>query len=88
MLQAEQRLISRSLPRIVQVTRKPPAASSFEVNTDGSSSNPGKGGVGAIIQDEKGEWVRGSYRHAELWVLRYGLSLFHQLNIPHLEIEI
>ncbi|XP_052484913.1 uncharacterized protein LOC128039993 [Gossypium raimondii] len=53
-------------------------------------------GVGALIRDSEGKWVVGCHRFigfttniiAELWALRDGLHLAHQLHIDYLVLEV
>ena len=64
---------------------------------DGSSiGNPGKAGGGGLIQNDKGEWLKGYARNvgfstsvvAELWALRDGIRLCIALKLPAVIIEL
>lgn len=69
----------------------------MKLNTNGAS-NPllGSAGGGGLIRDEDGKWVAGFGRKigkvdsflAELWALRDGLILCHQMNVAAVVIEL
>ena len=63
----------------------------LKLNYDGSSlGNPGRSGGGGLIQNDKGEWIRGFMRDvghttsvvAEVWALRDGIRLCISLKLP------
>ncbi|KAL4621362.1 hypothetical protein ACB092_06G222000 [Castanea dentata] len=68
-----------------------------KLNTDGSSrGSAGAAAGGGLIRDEVGNWVIGFSRRigradsfvAEIWALRDGLQLCHQMNIHVVMIEL
>lgn len=74
---------------IVQVRWEKPQRGWVRLNTDGSAlGNLGRAGCGSIIRNEHGDWLGGFSRNigvttsfiAELWALRDGLILCHNLN--------
>ena len=74
---------------IVQVRWEKPQRGWVRLNTDGSAlGNLGRAGCGSIIPNEHGDWLGGFSRNigvttsfiAELWALRDGLILCHNLN--------
>ena len=63
----------------------------YKLNLDGSSlGNPSLAGVGGLIRNDKGEWIKGYARAiglttsvaAELWALGDGIKLCISLKIP------
>lgn len=75
----------------------PPREGWFKLNTDGSAlGNPGKAGIGGIIRDSNGRWVKGFWRYlgytnsliAELWGAREDILLGKDLNIHALCLEL
>nr|POE91645.1 putative ribonuclease h protein [Quercus suber] len=69
----------------------------FKLNSNGSSlGNSGKAGGGGLIQNDKGEWLKGYARNvgfstsvfAELWALHDGLRLCIALKLPAMIIEL
>ena len=88
---------SSSNTETIFVNWRPPPTDFFKLNTDGSiEGNPGPAGAGGIIRDHTGGWIKGfSWKigitnslAAELWGLRDGLVLAHQLNIKKIIIEL
>ena len=84
-----------STSKLVQ-WEKPPSGWT-KLNTDGASlGNPDVVGCGVIVRDERGNWVAGFARRiritnsfeAQLWGLRYGLTLCNNLNISPLIVEL
>ena len=76
---------------------EPPPQNWHKLNTDGSSlGNLGRTGGGGIIRNANGEWVGGYTRAigittnaaAKLWVLRDGLNMCIELNLPTVIIEL
>ena len=74
-----------------------PSSNWFKLNSDGSSwGNPSLAGGGGLIQNEKGEWVKGYARAigiatsvaVELWTSRDGIRLCIALKLPAVEIEL
>ena len=81
----------------IQVRWMNPSSNWFKLNSDGSSwGNPSLAGGGGLIQNEKGEWVKGYARAigittsvaVELWTSRDGLRLCIALKLPAVEIEL
>ena len=82
---------------IKQVRLEKPSAGWMKLNTDRASNNVlGAAGEGGLIRDDKGNWVRGFSRKlgkvnsfmAEIWALRDGLLLCHQLKLDVVIIEL
>ena len=83
--------------RNIQVRWIKPPLSWYKLNLDGSSlGNPGRVGGGGLIQNDKGEWIKGYARNVghttsvavEFWALRDGLKLCTTLKLPVLIIEL
>ena len=79
----------------IQVRWLNPPSNWFKLNSDGlSRDNPSLVGGGRLIQNEKGEWVKGYARAigittsvaTELWVLWDGIRLCIALKLPAVEI--
>ena len=75
---------------IIKVGWVPPPINWFKLNSDGSSlSNPSLAGVGGLIRDASGNWVKGYARAirtttsvvAKLWSLRDGIRLCVSLKL-------
>ena len=87
-----------SAPQVtVQVRWIRPSVNWFKLNSDGSSlGNPGIAGGGGLIQNDRGEWIRGYARSigitisaaAELWALRDSITLCFSLNLQAVEVEL
>lgn len=82
---------------VKQVRWEKPEPSWFKLNTDGlSSGSVGIATGGSLIRDEVGNWVIGFSRRigrvdsfvAEIWALRDGLQLCHQMNVRPVMIEL
>lgn len=67
------------------------------LNIDGSAlGNPGRAGCGGIIRNDRGDWLGGFSRCievttsfiAELWALRDGLNLCHNMHLQDVDIQI
>ena len=80
----------------IQVQWTKPGTGWCKLNIDGASlRNPGKAGVGGLIRDHRGEWLKGFSRGigsttsviVEFWAVRDGLLLAAQMGIPFLEVE-
>lgn len=68
----------------------------LKLNTDGSAvGNSGIAGGGGLIRNENGDWIMGFAKSlgitsgvmAELWALKYSLTLASQLRIADLCVE-
>ena len=82
---------------VKQVSWEKPDPGWLKLNTDGSlSGSVGTTAGGGLIRDEFGNWVIGFSRKigridsfiAELWALRDGLQLCHQLNACAVLVEL
>lgn len=82
---------------IRQVKWEKPELGWLKLNTDGSwNATSSKASGGGLIRDELGNWVVGFTRKlgrmnsltAEVWALRDGLLLCHQMNIPAIIVEL
>ena len=69
----------------------------FKLNTDGSwNATLGMAAGEGLIRDGLGNWVRGFSRKmgsmnsftVEVWALRDGLMLCHQMKLPTIEVEL
>jgi len=85
------------IPSALPIKWQKPLQGWHKLNTDGSAlGNPGQAGAGALIRNDKGEWVVGSARYlghtsnhvVECWALKDGLTLAVQHGISKLEIEL
>ena len=83
--------------RVIQIRWEKPSLGWVRLNIDGSVlGNPGRAGCGGIIQNDRGEWLGGFSRCigittsfiAELWALRDGLSLCHNMHLQAIDIQI
>ena len=82
---------------VKQVRWEKPEPSWFKLNTNRlSSGSVGIATGGSLIRDEVGNWVIGFSRRigrvdsfiAEIWALRDGLQLCHQMNVRAIMIEL
>ena len=80
-----------------QVKWEKPELGWLKLNTDGSwNAASGKAIGGGLIRDSLGNWVVGFTRKlgsvnsfsVEIWALRDGLMLCHQMNLPAIIIEL
>ncbi|KAL0007565.1 hypothetical protein SO802_009067 [Lithocarpus litseifolius] len=80
-----------------QVKWEKPELGWMKLNTDGScNAAAGKAAGGGLIRDDMGNWVVGFTRKlgnvnsftAEVWALRDGLILCHQMKFPAVIIEL
>ena len=67
------------------------------LNTDGAAvGNPGRARCGGLIRNERGEWLGGFSRSigcadsfmAELWGLRDGLTLYIDLHLNVVDVQL
>ncbi|KAL7265055.1 hypothetical protein ACSBR1_002914 [Camellia fascicularis] len=74
----------------------PPFVSKLKMNTDGSTKgDPGEGGFGGLIRDERGIWLIGYYGkldvctslEVELWAIYRGLTIAFEKGYKDLTIE-
>lgn len=81
---------------VIKVCWSPPPDGCFKVNVDGSHiNNPSSSACGGLIRDANGNFVKGFYSKvgscnavwAELWALRLGITLAHDLNLPWVMFE-
>ena len=82
---------------MVQVRWEKPQQGWIRLNTDGSTlGNPGRARGGGILRDDQGNWVAGFSRNigfstsfiAELWALSDGLTLYNNLKLNAVDIQI
>ena len=85
------------ISRHIQIRWEKPASNWSKLNSDGSFvHNIGISGGGGLIRNSDGDWIMGFARNigstsseaAELWVLRDGLTLCHQLKLMAVEVEL
>uniref|UniRef100_A0A2N9HAG3 Uncharacterized protein n=1 Tax=Fagus sylvatica TaxID=28930 RepID=A0A2N9HAG3_FAGSY len=85
------------ISRHIQIIWEKPASNWSKLNSDGSFvHNIGIAGGGGLIRNSDGDWIMGYARNigatsseaAELWALRDGLTLCHQLQLTAVEVEL
>ena len=83
--------------RMIRIRWEKPSPDWVRLNIDGSTlGNPGRAGCGCIIWNEHGDWLGGFSRCigvttsfvAELWALRDGLNLCHNMHLQAVDIQI
>ncbi|KAL0016783.1 hypothetical protein SO802_003852 [Lithocarpus litseifolius] len=83
--------------KVVRMRWEKPQVGWARLNIDGTAlGNPGRSGCGGLIRNSQGEWMGGFSRRlgcsnsfiAELWALRDGLNLCHELNLNAVEIHL
>ena len=79
------------------IYQHPPQPPFVTLNTYGNSKyNPSKVGVGGVVSDNKGRWIKGFSIHtgissnniAEIQAVRYGLKMAQELGYKHINLEI
>ena len=82
---------------MVRIRWEKPSPGWVRLNIDGSAlGNPGRAGCGGIIRNDRGDWLGGFSRCigvttsfiAELWALRDGLNLCHNMHLQDVDIQI
>jgi len=87
---------SRSKRQLNHIAWSPSPFTEFKLNTDGaSSSSTGMAGIGAIIRDNRGQFIKAlaanigiaSNELAELWAIRDGLLMTKEQQIRKIHVE-